>query len=67
VIAVVTASRSSGPLWRRLCRLLCREQGGKDAAMVAILAIVIGALALQLAIGQAGRPASREAPASLRA
>lgn len=35
--------------------------------MVAILAIVLGALALQLAIGQAGRPASREAPASLRA
>lgn len=66
VIAVVTASRSSGPFWRRLCRALCREQGGKDAAVMAMVAIVLGALALQLAVGRSG-PAPRRAPATLRA
>ncbi|HEU4384983.1 MAG TPA: hypothetical protein VFR85_15985 [Anaeromyxobacteraceae bacterium] len=62
-------TRSTTSLWRRLCRSLCREQGGKDAVVVALVAIVLGALALQLAIGPAGHgPARREAAAaSLRA
>ncbi len=67
--AVVTATRSGAPLWRRLCRSLCREQGAKDAVMVALVAIVLGALALQLGLAQAGPgPAGRQSPAaSLRA
>jgi hypothetical protein len=63
VIPVVDARRA---LWRRLCRWLCREPGGKDAAVVALLAVILGALALQLVTPRAG-PAHREAPASLRA
>jgi len=64
---VTTATRSSGSLWRRACRSLCREQGAKDAAMVALVAIVLGALALQLGLGEyRPGPGGREA-ASLRA
>ena len=63
-----TASRPLRSPWRRLCRFMCREQGTKDAAMVTLVAIVVGALALQLGLGRIGPgPARGEAPvASLR-
>ena len=66
---MTAAKASSASLWRRLCRSLCREQGAKDAVMVALMAIVLGALALQRGLGEAGRgPARGQAPAaSLRA
>lgn len=40
-----------GSLWRSLCRAVCREQGGRDAMVLALLAMVLGALALQLGQG----------------
>ena len=63
------AKASSASLWHRLCRSLCREQGAKDAVMVALVAIVLGALALQLGLGEyRPGPAPGQAPAaSLRA
>ena len=66
---MVNVTRSSGSFWRRLCRSLCREQGAKDAAMVALVAIVVGALVLQLGFGPARQePAHGEASsAALRA
>ncbi len=66
---MAAAKASSASLWRRLCRSLCREQGAKDAALVALTAIVLGALALQLGLARAGPgPAGRLSPAaSLRA
>ncbi len=53
---MTAAKAPSASLWRRLCRSLCREQGAKDAVMVALMAIVLGALALQLGLGPAGLP-----------
>ncbi len=64
---MVNATRSSGSFWRRLCRSLCREQGGKDAAMVALVAIVVGALVLQLGIGPAGGGGGPASSPSIRA
>lgn len=64
-----TALRPLGSPWRRLCRFMCREQGTKDAAMVTLVAIVVGALALQLGLGgYLQGPARHEiARASIRA
>ena len=59
---MVETMKAPGP-WRRLCRSLCREQGAKDAVVVTLLAIVIGALALQLGIGPPS-PARRQAVAA---
>jgi hypothetical protein len=62
---VETATRPPGSPWRHLCRFICREQGAKDAVMVTFLAIVVGALALQLGLGRIGAgPARGEAPAA---
>jgi hypothetical protein len=61
---MVNATRSPGSPWRRLCRSLCREQGAKDAAMVAFTAIVVGALALQLGVGPAGPGPARRSVAT---
>ncbi len=57
-------TRSPGTLWSRLCRSVCREQGAKDAVVVALMAIVLGALALQLGLDPIGpRPARRDGQA----
>ncbi len=59
------SARPSASLLRRLCRSVCREQGGKDAAVVLVLAVVIGAAALQIGLGRIGpgpaRPEARGA------
>ena len=66
---MAAAKASSASLWRRLCRSLCREQGAKDAAMLALMALVLGALALQLGLGayRQGPAPGQASTASLRA
>ena len=64
----MTLTRSPRPLVRRLCRSVCREQGGKDAAVALVLAVVIGAAALQIGLGrfEPGRARPEVPVASLR-